>query len=79
MHRDGKLRAAQRATPPLLASRLALTKSEAATALGMSIDSLERYVLPHLKIVRRGSLRLIPVKELESYIERNLERGSPLP
>jgi hypothetical protein len=34
--------------------RLALTKAEAAEALSMSVDPLERYVMPELRVVRRG-------------------------
>lgn len=54
--------------------RLALTKREAAEALGCSIDSLERHVMHELRIVRRGSLRLIPIREIEAFLERNAER-----
>ena len=61
----------QRTAAPL---RLALTKKEAAQALGCSVDSLERHVMHELKIVRRGSLRLIPVRELEDFLSRNAER-----
>jgi hypothetical protein len=40
------------------APRLALTRQEAAAALGMSINSFERHVQPELRLVRRGKLRL---------------------
>lgn len=49
--------------------RLALTKAEAADALGVSVDFLERHVMHELRIVRRGRRRLIPVAELERWIE----------
>ncbi len=39
--------------------RLALSKTEAADALGVSIDFLEQHVLHELRIVRRGRRRLI--------------------
>jgi hypothetical protein len=45
--------------------RFAMTRAEAARALGMSINSFERHVQPELKIVRRGKLRLIPVRQIE--------------
>jgi excisionase family DNA binding protein len=61
----------QRTAAPL---RLALTKREAAEALGCSVDSLERHILHELRIVRRGALRLIPVTELQAFLERNAER-----
>jgi hypothetical protein len=35
------------------ATRLALTRKEAALALAMSVDSFERYVQPEIRIVRR--------------------------
>jgi hypothetical protein len=53
--------------------RLAVTRAEAAHALGMSINSFERHVQPELRIVRRGKLRLIPVREIERWLEENAE------
>ena len=47
--------------------RVALTRLEAAAALGMSLDSFERHVQPELKLVRRGKLRLIPVVDAEGF------------
>ena len=55
------------------AHRLAVTRIEAARALGVSINSFERHVQPELKIVRRGKLRLIPVREIERWLEENAE------
>ena len=52
-------------TPP----RLALSKQEAADALGVSVDFLERHVMPELRIVRRGRRRLIPTRELERWVQ----------
>lgn len=54
--------------------RLALSKPEAAEALGVSVDTLERHVLGELRVVRRGRLVLIPVRELEAWLERNAAR-----
>jgi hypothetical protein len=54
--------------------RLALTRSEAAAAIGMSVDSFERYVQPELKIVRVGRMRLIQVRELERWLQENASR-----
>jgi hypothetical protein len=48
-----------------------LTRQEAAAALGMSINSFERHVQPELRLVRRGKLRLIPVREIERWLEDN--------
>jgi hypothetical protein len=52
------------------AVRLALTRSEAAAAIGVSLDSFERYVQPELRLVRRGRLRLVPIRELERWLDR---------
>jgi hypothetical protein len=52
-------------TPPV--SPIALTKPAAAAALGISTDSFERHVQPHVAVIRRGRLRLFPVAELERW------------
>lgn len=54
--------------------RLALSKREAAYALGVSVDFLEEHVMHELRIVRRGRRRLIPVRELERWLEANAAR-----
>jgi excisionase family DNA binding protein len=54
--------------------RLAFTRAEAAAAIGVSLDSFERYVQPELRLVRRGRLRLIPVAELSRWLEKNAAR-----
>lgn len=53
--------------------RLALTREEAALAIGMSVDSFERHVQPTLRLVRRGRLRLVPVSELARWLDANAE------
>jgi len=53
------------------ATRLALTKREAAEALGMSVDSFERHVQPELCVVRRGRLRLFALSEIERWLREN--------
>jgi excisionase family DNA binding protein len=68
--RDGP-RSASRSEP---VPRVAFTKREAAAALGISIDSFERYVQHELRVVRCGRLRLFPVNELERWIAENAER-----
>jgi excisionase family DNA binding protein len=52
-------------------TRLAFSKSEAAHALGVSVDFLEEHVMHELRIVRRGRRRLIPVRELERWLDAN--------
>jgi len=59
----------------LTPSKLALTKAEAAEALSMSVDSLERYVMPDLRVVRRGRLVLIAVSELQAWLESSAARA----
>lgn len=51
--------------------RLGLTVEEAAKAVGMSESSFKRHVQPELRIVRRGSLRIIPISEIERWLESN--------
>jgi excisionase family DNA binding protein len=51
--------------------RLGLTVAEAAQVVGMSESSFKRHVQPELRIVRRGSLRIIPLSEIEQWLERN--------
>jgi hypothetical protein len=62
-------------TEPIIVTvpRFALTRSEAAASIGISLDSFERYVQPQLKLVRKGKLRLVPVRELERWVEENAE------
>lgn len=57
----------KRQSPP----RLGLTVAEAARAVGISESSFKRHVQPELRIVRRGSLRIIPVPEIERWLEGN--------
>lgn len=56
---------------------VAVTKAQAAEALSISIDSLERHVQPDLRVIRRGKLVLIPVAELERWANDNAERTLP--
>src|SRR5881398_3679335 len=51
--------------------RLALSKCEAADALGVSVDFVEEHVMHELRVVRRGRRRLIPVCELERWLDPN--------
>jgi excisionase family DNA binding protein len=58
----------------LLRSAGSRSRSEAADALGVSVDFLEEHVMDELRIVRRGRRRLIPVRELERWLEENASR-----
>jgi excisionase family DNA binding protein len=55
-------------------SALALSLDEAAKAIGISRDSLERHVLHELRVVRVGRRVVVPVRELERYLERTASR-----
>jgi hypothetical protein len=55
-------------------ARITLTRTEAAEALGMSLDSFERHVQPEVRLIRRGRMRLVPVAELEQWSDRHAER-----
>jgi excisionase family DNA binding protein len=50
-------------------NRLALSKVEAAEALGVSVDFLEEHVMHELRVVRKGRRRLIPIKELSRWLD----------
>jgi len=54
--------------------RLALRQPEAATALGMGVDSFVRHVAPEINMVRLGKLRLVPVTELDRWLGENSVR-----
>lgn len=54
--------------------RLALTKTEAARTLGVSVDFFDLYVLPEIRIVRRGRRRLIPLDELRRWLDDSAAR-----
>ena len=56
---------------------IALAKPDAASALGMSVDSFERYVMAHVRCIRRGRMRLFPVEELRRWADENAERLLP--
>ena len=47
--------------------RTALTRQEAADSIGVSLDSFERYVQPHVKLIRLGRMVLIDVAELREW------------
>jgi excisionase family DNA binding protein len=50
---------------------LALPPEEAAAMLSMSRDSFDRYVRDELRLLRVGRKVLVPVSELERWVERN--------
>jgi excisionase family DNA binding protein len=54
--------------------RTALTREEAAASLGMSLDSFERWVQPSIRLVRLGRIRLVPIAELNCWLDSNAQR-----
>jgi excisionase family DNA binding protein len=55
--------------------RLALSPEEAARALGVSRDFFDQHLIPELRVVRRGRRRLIPVRELERWLDEEAARA----
>ena len=54
--------------------RLALTVAEVAASLGVSDDHVREHVLPELRVVRCGRKKLISLRELEKWLDRNASR-----
>ncbi|MDA0184118.1 hypothetical protein OJ997_27665 [Solirubrobacter phytolaccae] len=54
--------------------RLALSVSEACEAIGCGWDFFNAHVAPDLRIVRRGSKKLIAITELQRWLDENAER-----
>jgi hypothetical protein len=54
--------------------RVALTIPEASAACGVGDDFFREHVLPELRVIRKGSKRLIPVAELQRWADENAER-----
>lgn len=47
--------------------RIALRREEAAQALGISDESFDKYVRPHVRVLYLGALKLWPLAELERF------------
>jgi hypothetical protein len=58
---------------PASIPRIALTPSEAAAAIGVGPDFFDENVAPHLRLIRRGRKRLVPVRELERWVTESSE------
>jgi hypothetical protein len=54
--------------------RLALRSGEAAAACGVSEDWFAAEIAPHVPCVRRGRLKLYPVRALEVWLDEHAER-----
>lgn len=51
--------------------RKALRLEEAAESLGVSLDFFREHIAPELKLIRKGRVRLVPVVELDRWIEES--------
>jgi hypothetical protein len=56
---------------PVDVPSLALSVDQAAAALGVSPNSFRRYVLPHVRSVKVGRVRIVPVAELGKWLYLN--------
>jgi excisionase family DNA binding protein len=59
----------------LTAPKLAVSPEEAAAMLSMSRDHFDRHVRDDLRVVRAGRRVLVPVRELERWVEQNAARS----
>lgn len=57
--------------------RMAFNKTEAAEALGVSVDFFDRHVASELRCICRGRRRLYPRAELQRWLESESERCGP--
>ena len=55
--------------------RIALTREEAAAALGMSLSHFKRHVQPYVRCVHTGARTSFLVKDLEVWMEREATLG----
>lgn len=53
---------------------LAVDPDEAAAMLSLSRDSFDRYVRPELRLVYVGRRRLVPIAELQRYLDEHAVR-----
>lgn len=56
----------------MTASRILLTREEAARSLGVSLSHFKRHVQPHLPCVYSGRLRMYRPADLERWVAQNL-------
>jgi excisionase family DNA binding protein len=65
---------ARRAPAAAGPQRLGLSLDEAAATLGVSRDTFDRHIRHELRIVRRGRCLIVPVSELERWLDREAAR-----
>lgn len=54
--------------------RVAYTRAEAAASIGVSVDTFERFVQPHVPLLRLGRKVLVPVAALEEWVNAAAEK-----
>jgi hypothetical protein len=54
--------------------RISFRAGEAAKALGVSDDFFSEHIAHELRCVRRGRLKLYPLRELERWLDENASR-----
>jgi hypothetical protein len=60
-------------TEPIETPVLALPLDRAAVAIGVSENTFRRHVLPRVRSVKVGRVRVVPVIELERWLYLNAE------
>jgi hypothetical protein len=58
----------------LASQRTALRPEEAAASLGISRDSFDLHVAPRLRWLRLGRIRVVPIRELEAFLQKEAAR-----
>ena len=56
-------------TPGKAIHRRALRLEEAAESLGVSLDFFREHIAPDLRVIRKSRVRLIPVSELDRWLD----------
>jgi len=55
-------------------NRKAVPLDEAARLMGVSRDTFDKHIRPEIRMLEIGSKPMVPLKELDRYIERNASR-----
>jgi hypothetical protein len=70
MTRDARRQGGADPRPWVHGSKLALRRGEVLEALGISEETFDRHVRPHLPVVRLGTVRLYPIDGLDRFLAR---------
>ena len=54
---------------------MAYSPDEAARSIGVSRDYFDEHVICDLRVIRRGRRRLVPIKELERWVDETARRA----